>query len=78
MPERVYLGLDIGSSGIRAVAITPEGRQAARARRPRAGSPMSLLEFERDLDLEGIWRRPTGCSHRGGGVPAQPGCVGRA
>ncbi len=56
MPERVYLGLDIGSSGIRAVAITPEGRQAARARRPRAGSPMSLLEFERDLDLEGIWR----------------------
>lgn len=56
MPERVYVGLDIGSSGIRAVAVTPEGRQAGQARRARASAPLSLMEFERDLDLEAIWR----------------------
>ena len=56
MPERVYVGLDIGSSGIRAVAVTPEGQQAAQAQRPRAREPMSLIDFERDLDVEGIWQ----------------------
>ena len=56
MPERVYVGLDIGSSGVRAVAVTPEGQQAAQAQRPRAREPMSLITFERDLDVEGIWQ----------------------
>ncbi len=56
MAERVYVGLDIGSSGIRAVAATPEGREAGLARRERAKAPMSLMDFERDLDLDGIWR----------------------
>lgn len=56
MAERIYVGLDIGSSGIRAVAATPEGREAALARRMRAKAPMSLMEFERDLDVDGIWR----------------------
>ena len=56
MPERVYVGLDIGSSGIRAVAVTPEGQQAAQAQRPRTREPMALIAFERDLDVEGIWQ----------------------
>ena len=56
MAERVYVGLDIGSSGIRAVAATPEGQEAGLARRERATAPMSLMDFERDLDLDGIWR----------------------
>ena len=56
MPERVYVGLDIGSSGIRAVAVTPEGRQAAQAQRHRTREPMALIAFERDLDVEGIWQ----------------------
>lgn len=56
MAERVYVGLDIGSSGIRAVAVTSEGRQASAARRRRARAPMSLMEFERHLDVESIWR----------------------
>ena len=56
MPERVYVGLDIGSSGIRAVAVGPGGQQVREARRRRAIRPMSLLDFERDLDLHGIWR----------------------
>ena len=56
MPERVYVGLDIGSSGIRAVAVSPEGEQVGEARRQRARAPMSLIDYERDLDLEGIWR----------------------
>ncbi len=55
MRERVYVGLDIGSSGIRAVAVSPEGREAGQARRERARAPMSLVDFERDLDLDGIW-----------------------
>lgn len=56
MAERLYVGLDIGSSGIRAVAVTAEGRQAGEARRPRARVPMSLVDSERDLELENIWR----------------------
>ena len=56
MPERVYVGLDIGSSGIRAVAVTPAGWKAGEARRARANAPMSLMDLERDLDLEEIWR----------------------
>lgn len=56
MAERVYVGLDIGSSGIRAVSVTAEGRQTRAARRGRARAPMALVEFERQLDLESIWR----------------------
>ena len=56
MPDRVYVGLDIGSSGIRAVAVRPDGGEAAQAQRSRASAPISLTDFERDLDLEGIWR----------------------
>ncbi|MCY3896352.1 MAG: FGGY family carbohydrate kinase [Chloroflexi bacterium] len=56
MPERVYVGLDIGSSGIRAVAVGPGGQQVGEARRRRVRRPMSLMDFERDLDLDGIWR----------------------
>ena len=59
MSERVYVGLDIGSSGIRAVAVTAEGRQGRRAQRDRASAPMSLTDFERDLDPHGIWRACT-------------------
>lgn len=56
MPDRVYVGLDIGSSGIRAVAVNPEGRQVGAARRQRASAPLSLMDLERDLDVAGIWR----------------------
>ncbi|MCY3957725.1 MAG: FGGY family carbohydrate kinase [Chloroflexi bacterium] len=50
------MGLDIGSSGIRAVAVTADGRPAGAARRRRARAPMSLMDFERQLDVESIWR----------------------
>ena len=56
MAERVYVGLDIGSSGIRAVAVNPEGRQVGEARRRRASAPLSLTSLERDLDVTGITR----------------------
>ena len=56
MPERVYVGLDIGSSGIRAVAVTLQGRQVGEARRARTIAPMSLIGVERDLDLALLWR----------------------
>ncbi|MYA59638.1 MAG: hypothetical protein F4X40_03645 [Chloroflexi bacterium] len=56
VPERMYVGLDIGSSGIRAVAIGSDGLHIREARRQRASDPMSLVDFERDLDLESIWQ----------------------
>lgn len=56
MSDRVYAGLDIGSSGIRAVVVNPEGGQVGEARRERASAPLSLMRLERDLDVAGIWR----------------------
>ncbi len=56
MAEPLYAGLDIGSSGVRALAVTADGRLAAAAARPRPRAPMSLTRVERGLDVDGVWR----------------------
>lgn len=57
----VYLGLDIGSSGTRVVAVGPRGEIRALAHRTRPRNPMVITELERDLDVERIWAEITGC-----------------
>ena len=55
MTDGSYLGVDIGSSGTRVVALGHDGEVQAIARRGRERAPMSVSDLERDLDVETIW-----------------------
>ena len=60
-PEAVYLGVDVGSSGTRAVALGPAGEVRAAARRARPRRPMAITDVERTLDVERIWSEVASC-----------------
>ncbi len=47
--------MDVGSSGVRALAIDAQGTVVARAVRPLERGAMSLSRMELDLDLDRIW-----------------------
>ena len=55
MVERAYIGVDVGSSGVRALAVDGRGAALARAVRPLERAAMSLSHMDLDLDLDGIW-----------------------
>ena len=56
-----YLGVDIGSSGTRVVALDSTGGIRAVARRTRPRKPMVITDLERTLDAERIWSEVTSC-----------------
>ncbi len=56
-----YLGVDVGSSGTRVVALGPGGEIQARAKRTRPREPMALSQLARDLDVEQIWSEVSSC-----------------
>ena len=56
-----YLGVDIGSSGTRVVALDSTGKIRAVARRARPRQPMVISDLERDLDIERIWSEVESC-----------------
>ena len=60
-PEAVYIGVDVGSSGTRAVALGPAGEVRAAARRARPRRPMAITDVERTLDVERIWSEVASC-----------------
>ena len=60
-PEAAYLGVDVGSSGTRVVALGPAGEVRAVARRARPRRPMAIIDVERSLDVERIWSEVASC-----------------
>lgn len=56
-----YLGVDIGSSGTRVVALDSAGKIRAGARRTRPRKPMVITDLERTLDAERIWSEVASC-----------------
>lgn len=56
-----YLGVDIGSSGTRVVALDATGRIRAVAERKRSRRPMVIADLERTLDAERIWSEVAAC-----------------
>ena len=59
--EAAYLGVDIGSSGTRVVALGSGGKVQAVVRRSRPRKPMVIADLERSLDLERIWSEVESC-----------------
>lgn len=56
-----YLGVDIGSSGTRVLALDSKGRIRAVARRTRPRKPMVITDLERTLDAERVWCEVVAC-----------------
>ena len=56
-----YLGVDIGSSGTRVVALDSTGKIRAVAARARPRKPMVITDLERTLDVERIWSEAASC-----------------
>ena len=56
-----YLGVDIGSSGTRVVALDATGALHAVAKRDRPRRPMVITDLERTLDAERIWSEVESC-----------------
>ena len=56
-----YLGVDIGSSGTRVVALDSTGAIRAVAGRARPRTPMIITDLERNLDTERIWSEVESC-----------------
>ena len=56
-----YLGVDIGSSGTRVVALDSTGQIRAVAERKRPRRPMVITDLERTLDVERIWSEVAAC-----------------
>ena len=59
--EAAYLGVDIGSSGTRVVAVDATGAVRAVASRARPRKPMVITDLERTLDAERIWSEVESC-----------------
>ena len=56
-----YLGVDIGSSGTRVVALDSTGEIRAVARRTRPRKSMVITDLERNLHVERIWSEVVAC-----------------
>ena len=59
--EAAFLGVDIGSSGTRVVALDSTGKIRAVAGRARPRNPMVITDLERNLDIERIWSEVASC-----------------
>ncbi|MCY3783142.1 MAG: FGGY family carbohydrate kinase [Chloroflexi bacterium] len=56
-----YLGVDIGSSGTRVVALDSTGQIRAVAERKRGRRPIVIADLERSLDVDRIWSEVAAC-----------------